>query len=487
MSSTGAPATASVAGSPYSVSVTSAVGSPDPGLTNYVITYVSGQLTVNPAPLTITANGRSKVYGQSVVFAGTEFTPSAMQNGETVGSVSLSSAGAAATAAVSGSPYPITPSAATGGTFTAGNYAITYAPGQLTVNAAALTVTASPQSKTYGQTLTFGSGSAQFTSGGLQNGETIGSVTLAVNSNGGSPTAPVSGSPYTITPSAATGGTFTAGNYAITYATGQLTVNQANTSVSVSSSENPSGFKDSISFTATLPSDATGTVQFKTNATAFGSAKTLAGGVAASDATKLLPRGTNTVTAEYAGDGNYIGSTNNLPGGQVVTNHPPVAAAMAVQRTAGLRLLIALSDVATHWSDVDGDAVTLSGINLVPTNNVNLTTNGAWILYTNSPNVADQISYSINDGFGGTNIGYVTIMVNSSVTGTNSIAKIVTGNPTTLTAYGIPGYSYITERSTDLVTWVDISTNAAAVNGVIIVSDAFSDLGDTSRRPPTTD
>ncbi len=386
LSSTGAPATASVAGSPYSVGVASAVGSPDPGLTNYVITYVNGQLTVNPAPLTITANGRSKVYGQSVVFAGTEFTPSAMQNGETVGSVSLSSAGAAATAAVSGSPYPITPSAASGGTFTAGNYAITYA-------------------------------------------------------------------------------------------TGQLTLNQANTSVSVSSSENPSGFRDSISFTATLPSDATGTVQFKTNATAFGSAKTLASGVAASDATTLLPRGNNTVTAEYAGDGNYIGSTNNLLGGQVVTNHPPVAAAMAVQRTAGLRLLIALSDVATHWSDVDGDAVTLSGINLVTTNNVNLTTNGAWILYPNSPNVADQISYSINDGFGGTNIGYVTIMVSSSVTGTNSIAKIVTGNPTTLTAYGIPGYSYITERSTDLVTWVDISTNAAAVNGVITVSDAFSDLG----------
>jgi len=92
----------------------------------------------------------------------------------------------------------------------------------LTVNKAALTVTASAQSKTYGQTVTFGSGSTQFTSIGLKNSETIGSVTLAVSGSGGATNAPVG--TYTITPSAATGGTFTAGNYSITYNTNTLTV-----------------------------------------------------------------------------------------------------------------------------------------------------------------------------------------------------------------------------------------------------------------------
>ncbi len=48
-----------------------------------------------------------------------------------------------------------------------------------------------------------------------------------VNNNGGAATAPVSGSPYAITPSAAVGGTFAAGNYAITYANGNLTVTAA--------------------------------------------------------------------------------------------------------------------------------------------------------------------------------------------------------------------------------------------------------------------
>ena len=92
----------------------------------------------------------------------------------------------------------------------------------LTVSPASLTITADPTNKFYGQTVTFGSGSKQFTNTGLQNGETIDSVTLACS--GGVATAPVSGSPYTITPSAATGGTFNPANYSITYNPGTLTV-----------------------------------------------------------------------------------------------------------------------------------------------------------------------------------------------------------------------------------------------------------------------
>jgi autotransporter-associated beta strand protein len=169
----------------------------------------------------------------------------------------------------------------------------------------------------------------------------------------------------------------------------------------------------------------------------------------------------------------------------LIVNHPPVAAPMTVTRTAGLALLVALSDVAANWSDADGDTVTLTGINLVTTNGVNLMTNASWILYTNSPNVNDQISYGITDGFGGTNIGYINIVINSSVTGTNSIASITTGSTNVIKAYGIPGYNYILERATNLApaVWVDVSTNAAATNGVINAVDVFNDLGKT---PPAS-
>ncbi len=121
----------------------------------------------------MTANPQSKVYGQTLVFGSgsTQFTSSPLQNGETIGSVTMSvnNNGGAATALVSGSPYTITPSAATGGSFTAGNYAITYVAGSLTVSQAPLTITANPQSKVYGQTLGFGGGSTACASGGLQN------------------------------------------------------------------------------------------------------------------------------------------------------------------------------------------------------------------------------------------------------------------------------------------------------------------------------
>ena len=49
-----------------------------------------------------------------MTFAGTEFTASGLVNGDTVTSVTLTSAGSAATATVAGSPYTIVPSAAVG-------------------------------------------------------------------------------------------------------------------------------------------------------------------------------------------------------------------------------------------------------------------------------------------------------------------------------------------------------------------------------------
>src|SRR6185369_11970177 len=113
--------------------------------------------------------------------------------GETIGAVTLAASGngGAATAAVGS--YGIMVNAATGGTFDASNYNITYATGTLTVNAASLTVTASDESKTYGQTVNFGAGSTLFTTSGLQNGDTVGSVSLAVSGNGGAATAAVGG------------------------------------------------------------------------------------------------------------------------------------------------------------------------------------------------------------------------------------------------------------------------------------------------------
>src|SRR5207248_3270977 len=109
---------------------------------NYDVTPHNGTLTVNKRQLDIIANSRSKTYGDSLTFAGTEFMTGSGQlvSSDAVTSVMLTSTGAAATATVAGSPYAITPSGAVG--MGLSNYTITYHDGQLSVNPKGLDITA---------------------------------------------------------------------------------------------------------------------------------------------------------------------------------------------------------------------------------------------------------------------------------------------------------------------------------------------------------
>jgi MBG domain (YGX type) len=199
-------------------------------------------LIVDPAPLTITVDNQTKTYGDSFTFISTEFSTTGLQNGDTIGSVTLSSAGATPTAGVANSPYAIVPSNPTGGTFNASNYDITYVDGSLTVTPAALTIMADDQTKPFGQSFFFQG--TEFTAIGLLNGDTVGTVTLS--SAGTVPTANVANSPYTITVSNATGGTFNPGNYTITDAEGSLTVTPAALTITADDQTKP--FGQSFSF-----------------------------------------------------------------------------------------------------------------------------------------------------------------------------------------------------------------------------------------------
>src|SRR5262249_31786261 len=115
--------------------------------------------------LTVTAGSRGKTYGQTVTFAGTEFMTSGLVSGDSIDRVTLTSAGAVATAPVARSPYPITPTAptATG----VQNYAIDYVPGTVPASKASLPITANDLSTVTGAPLP--ALTASF--GGLVNGE----------------------------------------------------------------------------------------------------------------------------------------------------------------------------------------------------------------------------------------------------------------------------------------------------------------------------
>jgi hypothetical protein len=117
---------------------------------NYTISFVNNTTGVITArTLDITANNQSKTYGTTLTFTGTEFSLGAGQlvSGDSVTSVTFTSAGATAAASVSGGPYAITPSSAVGLGLV--NYAISYHDGSLTVNKATSIIAVTPYNITY--------------------------------------------------------------------------------------------------------------------------------------------------------------------------------------------------------------------------------------------------------------------------------------------------------------------------------------------------
>ncbi|MEQ8479480.1 MAG: MBG domain-containing protein, partial [Hoeflea sp.] len=210
LASAGAASTAD-AGS-YDIVASNASGN---RLTNYDITYADGTLTVDKAALLITANDASKTYGDTANLTGYSVSGLVAANGDSVTGVDLASAGAAYTA--DAGSYDIVASNASGNRL--GNYTISYADGTLTVDKAALLITTSDASKTYGQTASL----TGYSVSGLvaANGDSVTNVDLA--SAGAASTADAGS--YDIVASNASGNRL--GNYTISYADGTLTVDKA--------------------------------------------------------------------------------------------------------------------------------------------------------------------------------------------------------------------------------------------------------------------
>jgi len=271
-----------------------------------------------------------------------------------------------------------------------------------------------------------------------------------------------------------------AGNYSVvasasggstTSAVATLTVNLIATSLAVISSTNPSGYHDSVNFTAAvLPADAGGTVQFFTNNAAF-DLETLVAGVAVSAEVAALPRGTNWVAAVYSGDANHLPSTNAIA--QIVTNHPPTAAAAYYGFAPGFPLSIDLADLATDWTDLDGDLVSFTGFG-VSTNGVVLTNSAGTLVYFNANYVADQFVITISDGW---DTGFQAVNLVPPADPTPKITSVA-GNPNgdfNLSLSGAPGDTYVLQATTNLFSsagWLPLATNTLGTNGLWQFTDA---------------
>jgi gliding motility-associated-like protein len=178
---------------------------------NYSISYGDGLLSVEKAPLKITAENKTKAYGSAN--PALAVTYSGFKNGESATVLSTNPNISTTATAISGiGTYPITVKAAS-----ANNYDITYAAGTLTVTPATLTITAANKSKTYGAA----NPGLTVTYSGLKNSETSAVLTTKpAIATTATTTSGVGTYPITV-------GGAVAPNYNIAYSAGSLTISPA--------------------------------------------------------------------------------------------------------------------------------------------------------------------------------------------------------------------------------------------------------------------
>jgi hypothetical protein len=184
----------------------------------------------------------------------------------------------------------------------AANYTSAAASVSIAIAPAALTLQADNATKVYGEALPAFTASGA----GFVNGDSIASLSGTLSfSTTATPTS-AAGS-YAVTP-----GGVSSANYTIAFAAGTLAVSKAATSMALTTTPSPSRNNQSIQLRAVVSAIApgagiaTGTVEFRENGTLLGTA-TLVDGVATMN--KSFKKGTHALTATYAGNANFTGSS----------------------------------------------------------------------------------------------------------------------------------------------------------------------------------
>jgi autotransporter-associated beta strand protein len=151
-----------------------------------------------------------------------------------------------------------------------------------------------------------------------------------------------------------------------------------------------------------------------------------------------------------------------------VPDRSPVANTASYTRPAGQPLNILIANLATNWSDPDGDIVALSG-GISSTNGVSVPYDSTYIYYTNANDVNDQIDYTVADGRGGTAPGLINIVIGPPPTNSVTSTVVNVNGSVTLSFLGAPNYIYQVQATTNLtppVVWTPVSTNTADGGGL---------------------
>jgi hypothetical protein len=198
-------------------------------------------------------------------------------------------------------------------------------------------------------------------------------------------------------------------------------------------------------------------VNFRIDGNLAGSG-TLSGG-AATFAIDTLPLGSHTVVVEYAGDGNFVGTTNTLSPDQVI-NTPPVAGDDTIERYPYGTVKVRLATLLGNDSDADSDTLT-PVVSSSSANGGTVTVSGAWVYYTPATGFtnADSFTYTISDGRGGSDTATVTVAIKVDDAPTqNLVITDLGGGNVRIDGHGIPGRTYRLQYTESLTpaNWQDL-------------------------------
>jgi uncharacterized repeat protein (TIGR01451 family) len=291
-----------VAGSPYPTSCSGAAAA------NYQFNYINGTVLVNKKALSLTAENKSRAYGAAN--PALTFTTSGFIAGDNLANSTTGSPGLSTTATAT-SPVGTYPITITQGTLASANYSIgPLNNGTLTVTGVQLTVTAENKTRVFGAA----NPPLTFTVTGFVNGEGPGNLTGAPNL---STTANAASAPGTY-PITITQGTLANPNYTFAFVNGTLTVTGGaattttiTNAASLSANATTVGQSYAVNWSVQPVPPASGTPTGNVTVT-DGTGATCTAPVAAGTCSLTSTTvGVKTITATYAGDANFAGSTSS--------------------------------------------------------------------------------------------------------------------------------------------------------------------------------
>ncbi len=437
---------------------------------NYSIRTYFGTLSITPAPLTVTANNQTVTYGSPISSLAVLY--SGFVNGDTDSSLT-----ALPTVGISDGNNHVGTHTLIAANAIDPNYDITYSSGTLTVNPAALVITANDQTQIIGRSTP----SLGVSYAGFVNGESSANLTsLPVVST--TSTGELGSYPITVSGAASS-------DYQISYQPGTLSVILDSSSVSLSGSIPYLLTGDTPTYTASVQSAldgttlTTGAVQFQIDGVNQGSPVAIDLNGNASFAAGPLSAGSHVITAVYSGDVNIDGATQTLS--QSVARYAATTRFVTptTQSTYGQSVTYSVSVAPVNAPDgtpagtvqfaVDGvnfgNPVTVDAHGNASSLPMSLLSAGTHTI---------QAIYTSNNGFqGGSDLAVLAVQTADQTIDFGSLPTVTNGNsPITLTATassGLPVTYSVSGPAT-------INGNVLTITGAGIVDIEADQPGDAN-------